>query len=77
MKRSEFLSLLEEVVEAGPGTISGSETVARLEGWNSLAVISFMALADERLGVTLQPRQISGCKTVADLIGLLGDKVSG
>lgn len=75
MEKHEFLLLLDEVVELDPGTLKGDETIESLEGWNSLAVISFMALVDEHFGISLQARQISECKTIADLIGLAGDRI--
>lgn len=75
MERSEFLLSLDELLELEPGTVRGSEALDNLEGWNSLAVISFMALVDEHFGVSLQPRQIAACTTVADLMGLLGDRI--
>ena len=76
MERNEFLLSLDELLELEPGTLKGSEILDGLEGWNSLAVISFMALVDEHFGVSLQPRQIAGCSTIADLLGLLGDRIS-
>ena len=75
MKRSEFLLSLDELLELEPGTVKGSETLENLEGWNSLAVIGLMALMDERFGVSLQPRRIAACTTVADLMALLGDQI--
>ena len=75
MKRNEFLLLLDELLELEPGTVKGSETLDSLESWNSLAVISFMALVDEHFEISLQPRQIAACMTVADLTGLLGDRI--
>jgi len=75
LKQTEFLLLLDELLELEPGTLKGSETLESLEDWNSLAVISFMALVDEHFGVSLQPRQIAGCSTIADLVGLLGDRI--
>jgi acyl carrier protein len=75
LKRNEFLLLLDELLELEPGTVKGSETLDSLESWNSLAVISFMALVDEHFGVSLQLRQIAACTTVADLTGLLGDRI--
>jgi acyl carrier protein len=76
LERNEFLLLLDELLELEPGTLKGSETLDSLDGWNSLGVISFMALVDEHFGVSLQPRQIAGCSTIADLAGLLGDRIS-
>jgi acyl carrier protein len=75
VKRNEFLLLLDELLELEPGTVKGSETLDSFESWNSLAVISFMALVDEHFGISLQPRQIAACTTVADLTGLLGDQI--
>ena len=76
MERTEFLLSLDELLELEPGSVKGSETLDSLEGWNSLAVISFMALVDEHFGISLQPRQIAGCSTIVDLVGLLGDRIS-
>lgn len=72
MKREEFLALLEELIEAPKGTLKSSETLESLENWNSLAVVSFMAMADEHYGVTLGAKQIADCKTVGDLLNLVG-----
>ena len=75
MENNEFLLLLDELLELEPGTGKGSETLDSFDGWNSLAVISLMALVDEHFGISLQPRQIAGCSTIADLVGLLGDRI--
>ena len=75
MERTEFLLSLDELLELEPGTVKGSEILDSLDGWNSLAGISFMALVDEHFGISLQPRQIAGCSTIADLVGLLGDRI--
>jgi acyl carrier protein len=76
LQRAEFFLLLDELLELEPGTVKGSETLDSLEGWNSLAIISLMALMDERFGVNLQPRRIAACTTVADLVALLDDKIA-
>ena len=72
MERDEFLSMLDEALELEPGSVQWPDTLDSLDGWNSLAVIGLMALVDERLGISLQPRQIAQCETVADLAGLVG-----
>lgn len=71
MKRSEFLNLLDELVEAKPGTIHGEEELRAVEGWDSLAVVGFIALVDQHFGVALSASKLQGCKTVPDLIKLL------
>ena len=76
MKRNDFLLLLDELLELEPATLKGPEALDNVEGWNSLAVISFMALVEEHLGVSLAPQQIVKCQTVNDLVGSLGDRIS-
>ena len=75
MIRSEFLNLIEELVELDPGALRGSERLAEID-MNSLAVIGFIALVDERFGVSIPPRKIANCSTVDDLAALLGDQIT-
>lgn len=71
MKRAEFLHLLDEIIEAPPGTLQGEETLSTIEGWDSLAVVGFIAVVDQHFRVTLSASKLSACKTVPDLIALL------
>jgi acyl carrier protein len=75
MTKREFLSLFEEILEAAPGTLAGEEILAGREGWDSLAVVSLIAMVDEQFGVTLSPKAVAGAGSVADIIGLLGDRI--
>jgi hypothetical protein len=38
--------------------------------------LTFMAVADQELQVSISGGQLGSCKTVPDLLGLLGDKVT-
>jgi len=75
MTKQEFLSLFEEILEAAPGTLKGDEPLPGMEGWDSLAVVSLIAMVDEQAGLTLSPKDIAKAASVADLISLLGDKI--
>jgi acyl carrier protein len=70
MKPSEFFSLLDEMLELAPGTISGNERLEDLENWDSLAVISFIALVDEHFGILIESERLAAAETVGDLYGL-------
>jgi acyl carrier protein len=72
MKKEEFLKLMDETLGLEPGTLAGPEALRDFGAWDSLAVVSFMALADKHYHVTLPPRQIMACTTVADLLNLAG-----
>jgi acyl carrier protein len=75
MKRADFLLQLDELLEQAPGTLQGPEILAD-NNWDSLSIVSFIALVDEHFGYTVPPRQLAQCKTVDDLVGLLGDRVA-
>jgi acyl carrier protein len=75
MTREEFIAAFNELLELPPGTLLGGEALKDLEAWDSLAVLSFIAMVDERCGVTVAPKQILTCTTVNDLHGLTGAAV--
>ena len=67
MNKTEFYQNLDELLEFDPGTIKGSELLADLEAWDSMAVLSFIAMADEKYGVNIRANRIAECKSVDDL----------
>ena len=70
MTRQSFLERLGELVEVEE-PLNGAEKLADLEAWDSMAALSFMALADETCGVRVAPKDIPGCITVNDLVALV------
>ena len=77
MTKKDFLLQLDELIEAEPGSLNGSEQLRDLSGWNSLAVMGFIAMVDDRLGVTVSAKRLAECQTVDDLVQLLDGRVSG
>lgn len=75
MTRELFLKKLESVVECTPGAMIPSAALENL-GWDSMAELSFIALADSNLGVTVSAHQLSRCRTVSDLIALVDGSFS-
>ena len=55
-----------------PGSLTGTEKLADLDDWNSLAMISFMAFGESHFGKVLSARQLAACETVGDLSKLVG-----
>lgn len=68
MEKAEILLFLDEIVELSPGTLKGPEPIKE---WDSIAIISLIALADEHFGKSLSAREISLANTVDDIIVLL------
>lgn len=76
MDRSQLLLRLDELLELPPGTLSGPETLASLENWDSLAVMNFIALANETCGKVLSARQLASSESINDLLNLLEGPVA-
>jgi acyl carrier protein len=73
MTKTEFLLQIDELLEQTPGTLQGPETLVDY-GWDSLAVVSFIAMVHNLCQYVVPPEQLARCKTVNDVIGLLGDR---
>jgi acyl carrier protein len=72
MNQKEFLSRVEEIFAVQQkGTVSPANTIEQIGVMDSMAVLELQACADEQFGILLEPRDISACKTVADLCKLV------
>jgi acyl carrier protein len=76
MTKSEFYHELEAIIEAPSGTIRGDEALRDLEGWSSLAVITFIAMVDEKLGMSVSPESLAKARTVPDLVALFPGSIT-
>jgi acyl carrier protein len=76
MTKTEFLELIDEMIEADPGTVEEGQALDKLDGWDSLAMVGLLAAVHERLGVTLSADQISKARRVSDLLDLVSEKVA-
>lgn len=74
MNESEFWLILDEILEVEPGTVRGNESLEEL-AWDSLMVLGFIALMDERYEAAISPKELSKCKTVADLKAMVEKQV--
>lgn len=76
MTKAEFYTELEELLEIKRGTIQGKETLRDLPGWDSMAVLSIIAMADEKLDEVVPANALAECKTVLDLANLFPGKIA-
>lgn len=72
MNAKDFLLALDEMLELDAGTLKGDETLESLDDWDSLAVISFIALVDDKLNLVVEGAKLAKAKTVDDLLRLAG-----
>ena len=71
MNAKEFIAEIENLLEVDPGSLSLETQLADTGKWDSLAVVSFLAIADASYGAKVSPADLRGCKTVADLMKLV------
>lgn len=76
MKKSEFLALLDELIEEEPGTLTGQEQLETIELWDSLTIVGFIALVDEHFDIVLSAKKVYDCQTIDDLVALAGSHVT-
>ena len=75
MTREEFFHELQEIFGPAAADIRGDELLENL-GWDSMARVMFLAMADETLHQSISGVQLADCKTVDDLIVLFPGKIS-
>jgi len=76
MNRQQFIGELETLLEVDPGTLSEDMVLQEIEQWDSMAAIGFIAMADATLSAVVKPQKLFECRSVGDLIELVGDKLS-
>lgn len=71
MNEHEFIANMEELLETDQGSISLATQLDSLQQWDSLAFVSFLAMADSKCGVRVAPTELRQCKSIADLMKLV------
>jgi acyl carrier protein len=71
MNEQEFIASIEELLEIDPGSISLATQLDSLQEWDSLAFVSFLAMADSKYGVRVTPTELHESKSMADLMKLV------
>lgn len=70
MTTEEKIRKIEEVMEVDEGTLDEESILSDYEEWDSLTILSFLAMADMVLNKTIDADKIKNAKTVKDLIRL-------
>jgi acyl carrier protein len=71
MTENEKLRLLEEMLEEDEGTLEMDMLLSDVSGWDSIAVISLIALLDSKFGKSISSQEIKSLKKVKDIINLM------
>lgn len=71
MTKEQKIKMIEEILDLEEGTLTEETVLRDLEDWDSVAVISFIALLDDEFNKIVKGTVIREQKTVADLMTLM------
>lgn len=71
MTQEEKIALLEEMFEVDSGTLKPERALDTLQ-WDSMAMLSLIALVSEKFGKRLTGAQLRAFKTVKDVLEVMG-----
>lgn len=70
MNRAEFIKQVSDILEIDPENLNGSEILEEIGNWDSLSIISFVAMVDAELNRIVSPEKLRQAKTIDDLVEL-------
>ncbi|MFT4074638.1 MAG: phosphopantetheine-binding protein [Asticcacaulis sp.] len=72
MDKPAFFAAVAEILEADSSGLTGEEQIGEVGNWDSLSVISFVAMVDSDLDQVVDAEKLKGAKTLNDLAALVG-----
>jgi acyl carrier protein len=75
MKQSEFLALIDDILEEPAGTVRADQLLEELPSWDSLAMVSFIAVVNGQFELTLEAEKLKNARSVDDLLALVGKHI--
>ena len=72
MDKPAFFAAVADILEADPAGLTGDEKIAEVGNWDSLSVITFVAMVDSDLDQIVDGEQLKDAKTLNDLAALVG-----
>lgn len=71
MDKPAFFAAIAEILEADPTGLTGDEQISDIGNWDSLSVISFIAMVDSDLDQVVDAEKLKNAKTFNDLAALV------
>lgn len=72
MDKPAFFAAVAEILETEATGLTGTESLDDLGNWDSLAIISFVAMVDSDLDRIVDNEKLKQAKTLNDLAALAG-----
>lgn len=71
MTNQQKLEKLEEIMDLEAGELKEDSVLSEYEEWDSIAILSFIALMDEEFGKIVKGAEIKQCVTVKDAMDMM------
>jgi acyl carrier protein len=71
MNKYQFTCAVAEILEISPEGLSGQEELESIGNWDSLSIISFVAMVDADLNQSIDPEKLKQARTLDDLASLV------
>jgi acyl carrier protein len=71
MNKTQFIAAVAEILEIPSADLKGPEALEDIGNWDSLSIISFVAMVDADLNKTVDPESLKKARTLDDLAALV------
>jgi acyl carrier protein len=76
VSEDELLELVAQAVELPSAALDRHGLLENIPQWDSLALINFIGLSNERFGVIVRPEQLSQARNLKDLVTMLDEALA-
>lgn len=71
MTNQEKLNLLEEIMDLEEGALKEDMLLSNIDEWDSISLLSFMAMMDDEFGKVVKGKDIKEKKYVSELLEMM------
>lgn len=71
MELTKKIALLEETLDTEEGVLTPETSLNTVEEWDSIAMLSLIAMLDEEFDKTITGKELKELKTVADILAYM------
>jgi len=71
MELAKKIALIEEALDTEEGTLKPESPLEDVEQWDSIAMLSLIAMLDDEFGKTITGKELKALKTVADILAYM------
>lgn len=76
MEEKDKLAFVAKALDCPIENLKPGGFLEELEEWDSLGMVSVMAMLDKHFAVRVQPKEIRGFKTVSDILAKMEEGVA-